>query len=178
MTLLALLVLVGGVYYPPPNSYDASRAIAQHIADERYQGDITAFGGVNPADARLESCAPDDARAVQTAHGIWQVFSGYNCIFMVSFESGPDYKIEGFFHYDGDGWYYYGPLRPPLVVESDTFDRYRKGSKRTPKPGSILYNGGSGQASSRFDGILNWDNALLSPVEQPYHADIYSIEEE
>lgn len=177
MSFLALAILVGAVHYPPPSSNDASRAIAQRIADERNNGDVTALGGHYPADIRLERCGADDARAVQTDHGIWQVFSGYACVMMVSFEDFPDYKVEGFFHYNGLDWAYYGPLRPSLIVEPESFDRYRKGSTRTAKPGSILYNRGSGATPNPYERILEWEGSLLSPAEQPYHADIYSIDD-
>jgi len=177
MSLLTLTILIGAVYYLPPSSEDASRAVARGIADDRHGGDLTALGGQYPADVRLERCEADDARAVQTAHGIWRTFSGYNCVMLVSFEGGPDYKVEGFFHHDGADWSYYGLLRPSLVVETETFDQYRKGSRQTAKTGSILYNGGSGQARDPYQGILSWSDALLSPAEQPYHADIYSLDE-
>lgn len=177
MSLFAIALLSSAVSYLAPSSDDASRAVAQRIADERLGGDVTAFGGAYPADVRLERCIGDDARAVQTTHGIWQVFSGYACVMMVSFEDNPDYKVEGFFHYDGLGWSYYGPLRPSLIVEPETFDQYRKGSTRTAKPGSILYNRGSGEMKNPYEQILSGGSAFLEPAGQPYHADIYSIEE-
>ena len=177
MGIFAAAFLFSAVAYPPPSSDDASRAVAQRIADERYGGDLTALGGAFPADVRLERCEGDDARAVQTDNGMWQIFSGYACVMLVSFEDNPDYKVEGFFHYSGLGWSYYGQLRPSDIVEPETFDKYRKGSTRTAKPGSILYNRGSGQMQDPYARILNWSDAFIEPADQPYHADIYSTDE-
>lgn len=179
MLSLLFAIAAGGVNYYPPTSDDATRAVARHIADFRYNDTADAFGGNYPVDIQLERCDADDARAVRNEHGIWQVFSGYACVMTVSFADEPAYKVEGFYHFDGIDWAYYGPIRPPLVVEPDSFERYRKGSTQTAKPGSILYSGHAGDSlmANPYDRVLRGSDAFIEPAEQPYRADIYSTDQ-
>lgn len=176
--LLILAIAAGAVSYYPPSSDEATRAIATRIAMERYGDDATAFGGAYPANVRLECCESVAERAVRTPHGLWRSFSGYACVLTVALEDSPDAIVEGFFHFDGVDWAYYGPLRPSLVIEPETFDQYRKGSTQTAKTGSILYAGkAGGDLQNPYDRILQGSDAFLEPAEQPYHADIYSSDD-
>lgn len=178
MSLFIIAVAASAATYFPPTTPDAARAVAKRFAEDRFGGDVDAFGVVYPADIRLERCEPVMERAVRNDHGLWQSFTGHDCIMTVSLGAYPDYKVQGFFHYDGLEWSYYGPVHPPLVVQPETFDKYRKGSTQTAKPGATLYNGraGIGDMPDPYDRVLRGFDVFLEPAEQPYRADIYSTE--
>lgn len=173
--IAAVALIIAAVSYPPTPD-DAERAVAAEIPG----GGALSLDPKKPgfdAGVRLDRCVRNDSYEVAAPFGGVVLIAGHECVITISRRARPDYTVRGFFHHDGFGWRYYGPTGEPLVVETQTYGINGEFSTATPKPGSILYRGGSaGDVADPYRRIFSGYDWFYEPADQPPHDDVYTDE--
>ena len=170
---ILLQILAAGAY-APPTEFDAVRAVVAEMPG----GGALSLDPKKPGydgDVRLERCVRNESYEVPTPFGGVALIAGHECVLTISRRARPDYAVRGFFHHDGVDWRYYGPTGEPLVAETTTFGINGTFSTAAPKPGSVLYRGGSpGAVPDPYRRIFSGYDWLFEPAGQPPHDDIYT----
>lgn len=172
MLFAAALLLASAAY--PPTQDDAARAVVAEMPG----GGALSLDPKKPGydgDVRLERCVRNDSFEVATPFGGVALIAGHECVLTISRRARPDYSLRGFFHHDGLDWRYYGPTGEALVAETQTYGINGAFSTAAPKPGSILYRGGSAsEIADPYRRIFSGYDWFYEPADQPPHDDIYT----
>ncbi len=160
--ILAVAFALTAASYPPPPA-EAERAVAA-----RHYGEASRLVHASDFAVRLERCSPQESYEVQGGFGRIVLDAGHECVITISRSARPDYRVRGFFHFDGLDWRYYGPTSEPLVVETTSYGVDGGFSTATPKPGSTLYRGGTpGEARDPFARIFEGYDWFHEPAAPP-----------
>ncbi|MEO0695143.1 MAG: hypothetical protein AAFY84_03510 [Pseudomonadota bacterium] len=135
---------------PPPSNGDANLAVED--AWQRRNGIMGTFlepgqdlgFASRPTNVMIERCTREDNRSVQGDNGVRIEVPGYDCIVTIFPVAQPAYKTPAFFHYSGYGWRAEVNLREPIGLEQERLQPSTFGSKQSPKPGAIDYDGRRG----------------------------------
>jgi hypothetical protein len=172
MTFAAALLLASALY--PPTQEDAARAVAAEMPG----GGALSLDPKKPGydgEVRLERCLRNESYEVAAPFGGVILIAGHECVLTISRRARPDYAVRGFFHHDGIDWRYYGPTGEPFVAETQTYGINGAFSTASPKPGSILYRGGSAaEIADPYRRIFSGYDWFYEPTDQPPHDDIYT----
>lgn len=168
--ILAIAFTFAAATYPPTLA-DAERAVAA-----RHYGEAARVVRDAGFAVRVERCLRQESYEVQGGFGRVVLDAGHECVITISRSARPDYQVRGFFHFDGIDWTYYGPTSEALVAETTSFGINGDFSTATPKPGSILYRGGSpGEARDPYARIFaGYDWFYVPAAEAPrdhFHTD-------
>lgn len=165
MSLAAALLLVAASY--PPTQEDAARAVAAEMPG----------GGAlrNDVVVQLERCVRQESYETPGPFGVTVLDAGHECVLSIAVRNRPAYAVRGFFHHDGLDWRYYGPTGESLVAETQTYGINGAFSTASPKPGSVLYHGGSASdIADPYRRIFSGYDWFYEPADQPPHDDIYT----
>ena len=111
MFLIAALA-ANAVAYGPPSADHAYEAFVRRTLVNDYAV-VTAEVALRPnfpVSLSIHRCVGKIDRLVRFPNGGAAKHDGYDCLIEVSPNDAPPYRTAGFFHYDGVGWQYHGPI--------------------------------------------------------------------
>jgi len=152
--------------YGPPSHYDALVAFQEEIIEKSSASYYATWGADislqnnYPVDVQVVRCEADEGGRLPGTMGGEIIQDGFHCVVDIFPNAEPAYRVFGFFFYDGITWQYYGPTGPNLLIPVHQYDPGETASSRTPKPGSILYDGqpfGKQNLQNPYKDILNYE---------------------
>ena len=160
MIVSALYLMIGAVAYAPPSNADALEAIKARISGDTPPLNTYRANAEFPDQVRIIRCQAEDSFDVSVSKGFSAELSGQLCLLTIIFPAQPEYQLDGFFHYNGVSWDYYGQIYAHDYTGPNTYAVQGKQGVQTPIEGGILYDGraGIGDALDPYDKLFSVDD--------------------